>query len=185
MSDARTVTALLHEASRGDRTALSEVFPLVYETLRKLAHRELRHERPGHTLSTTALAHEAYLRLVGLERIEWQDRSHFFAMAARALRRVLVDHALARNARKRGGGATRLDLDETMLVSDESLDDILALNDALDRLAAVDPRVVQVVECRVFMGMTIEETSAALGFSAASAKRHWNAARVWLTRELS
>lgn len=184
MAEPSSVTGLLHEAGRGDRRALNKLVPLVYETLRGLAHRALRSERPSHTLNTTALAHEAYIELIGLQQIAWQDRSHFFAMAARAMRRILVDYAVARNALKRGGGAVAIELDEIALASESRIEEVLALSEALDRLEAVAPQAVRVVECRVFTGMTIEETAAALDLSPATVKRHWSAARAWLNREL-
>jgi RNA polymerase sigma factor (TIGR02999 family) len=179
------VTRLLRDASRGDRQALDEVVPLVYDTLRRLAHRALREERRGHTLSTTALAHEAFLELQNITRIEWQDRSHFFAVAARAMRRVLVDYAVRRNAQKRGGGVAAVDLETVVFGTDDRLEEMLALNEALARLEAVAPSVVRVVECRVFVGMTIDETADALRLSPATVKRHWSAGRAWLNRELS
>ncbi len=185
MGESPTVTGLLRDAGRGDRRALDQVMPLVYETLRSLAHRALRRERPEHTLSTTALAHEAYLELVGVEDVVWQDRSHFFAIAARAMRRILVDYAVARNAQKRGGGAVVIELDDIALAIENHLEDVLALNEALGHLESVAPHAVRVVECRVFTGMTIEETAAALAMSPASVKRHWSLARAWLNRELS
>jgi RNA polymerase sigma factor (TIGR02999 family) len=161
----------------------------VYDTLRRLAHRALRHERDGHTLNTTALAHEAYLELLGMQRMEWQNRSHFFAVAATAMRRVLVDYAVARKAAKRGGNLPHIALTheaEWRLPGiDARLDDLVSLSDALDRLEVASPRAVKVVECRVMLGMTIEEAAAALELSPASVKRQWNVARAWLTRELS
>lgn len=185
MTESPSVTGLLREAGRGDRRALDQLVPLVYDTLRSLAHRALRHERPGHTLSTTALAHEAYLKLVGVEHIAWQDRSHFFAVAAQAMRRILVDYAVARKAKKRGGGAVPIDLDDIQLATDNQIEQVLVLNEALDRLESAAPHAVRVVECRVFTGMTIEETAAALDLSPATVKRHWSAARAWLNRELT
>src|SRR5262249_8162719 len=132
------VAALLADLSHGDRTALNQLLPLVYDTLRRLAHRALRGERRDHTLNTTALAHEAYVKLVGLERIQWKDRSHFFAIAALAMRRILVDHAVTRNAQKRGGGITPIELEEGLLVSDDRLEEVLMLDQALRRLEAID-----------------------------------------------
>jgi RNA polymerase sigma-70 factor (ECF subfamily) len=169
MSELADVTALLHQARNGQREALDRLMPIVYATLRRLAAGALRSERRGHTLSPTALANEAYLKLVALERVEWNDRVHFFAVAAGAMRRILVNHANARNAQKRGGGAVAVDLDSVTLATDEALGDVLA---------------VRVVECRVFMGMTIEETAQAMRLSPATVKRHWTAARAWLTRDL-
>jgi RNA polymerase sigma factor (TIGR02999 family) len=188
MAEDLTVTGLLHEASRGDREALDRLVPRVYETLRGLAHRELRRERPGHTLSATALAHEAYIKLIGLERIEWRDRSHFFAMAARSMRRILVDYAVSRKAQKRGGGAVPVSLmndDMPALANESRLEELLAVDEALTRLEAAAPVVVRIVECRVFAGMTIDETAAVLELSPATVKRHWTTARAWLNRELS
>ena len=181
------MTSLLRAIGHGDREAFDRLVPVVYRELRQLAHRALRRERPGHTLSTTALAHEAYLKLVTLDRIDWRDRSHFFAAAAGAMRRILVDYAVARRALKRGGGAVSRDgFDFTELAAlDERLDEMVTFNVALERLAAIDPRAVRVVECRVFMGMTNEETAAAAGVSPATVKRLWTTARAWLTRELS
>jgi RNA polymerase sigma factor (TIGR02999 family) len=185
VDDDRTVTTLLRHVSRGDPHAFDALVPVVYEHLRRLAHRALRRERRGHTLSTTALAHEAYARLVGLTRMQWQDRSHFFAVAAQAMRRILVDYAVSRKALKRGGAKLQaVDLDQITLVSDDRLDEVLMVDDALTRLAAIDPRVVRIVECRVFMDMTIDETASALDLSPASVKRHWTMARAWLTRDL-
>jgi RNA polymerase sigma factor (TIGR02999 family) len=180
-----SVTRLLQDASGGNREAFDRLVPLVYETLRRLAHRALRNERSGHTLSTTALAHEAYLELVGLERIEWRDRSHFFAVAARAMRRILIDYAVSRNAQKRGAGVVPLHVDDVVIASDDHIDEMVQLDEALGRLEALNARAARIVECRVFVGMTISETAAALDTSPASVKRQWNAARAWLTRELS
>jgi RNA polymerase sigma-70 factor, ECF subfamily len=184
-SEDPVVAALLADLSQGDRTALNRLLPLVYDTLRRLAHRALRGERRGHTLNTTALAHEAYVKLAGLERIQWQNRAHFFAIAALAMRRVLVDHAVSRTAQKRGGGITPVALDEGLLVSDDRLEEVLILDQALQRLESIDASVVRIVQCRIFVGMSIEETALALALSPATVKRHWQAARAWLTRELS
>ena len=180
-----SVTALLQDAGRGDRQALDRLVPIVYDTLRRLAHRALKHERRDHTLSTTALAHEAYLELIGLERIAWQDRSHFFAMAARLMRRILIDYAVSRSAQKRGGGAVAVPLDEAVLSQQVDVDALLVVSEALDRLESLDPRAARIVECRVFAGMSIDETAMALDVSAATVKRDWNATRAWLNQELS
>jgi RNA polymerase sigma factor (TIGR02999 family) len=174
------VTALLRRAHVDRRDALDSLVPIVYDTLRRIARQQLAGERRGHTLTATALAHEAYARLVGLTRIEWRDRAHFFAAAAGAMRRVLIDYAAARNARKRGSGAIAVELDLDGIVGDDRLDDLLAVHDALTRLETVHTGAARVVECRVFAGMTIEETAAALDISAATVKRHWELARVWL-----
>lgn len=179
------VTALLAEARHGRRAALDALVPLVYDTLRGLARRQLRRERHGHTLDPTALAHEAYARLVGLERIEWRDRAHFFAAAAGAMRRVLVDYAAARNARKRGNGAVPAALDTARPAVAHRVDEVLAVHEALGRLERQHALAARIVECRLFTGLTIEETAAALDISPATVKRHWEVARAWLIRDLS
>ena len=178
------LTARLRAARGERREALDALMPLVYQTLRRLAHRALARERPGGTLATTALAHEAYLRLAGLDRIDWRDRDHFFAAAAGAMRRTLVDRAVARRALKRGAGVPLLDVDEVSVGRDDRLDDVLVVEDALRRLESVHPGAVRIVECRVFLGMTVEETADAVGLSPATVKRHWIAARAWLARDL-
>lgn len=179
------VTRLLEAWSGGDRSALKRLIPLVYDELRRIAHRELSREAPGHTLSTTALVHEAYLKLVQLDRIDWQNRAHFFAIGARAMRRILVDYAVRRKSLKRGGGRTPLPLDEAAAVTEEDLDTLLALDEALGRLEARKERYGRVVECRFFGGMSVEETAEALGVSPATVKRDWATARAWLNRELA
>lgn len=179
-----TVTDLLQQLSMGHRGAADDLLPLVYNELRRMAHRHLKSERPGHTLNTTALVHEAYLRL-GLDRMSWQDRGHFFAVAASAMRHVLIDYAEARRAEKRGGGAAHLPFDDTMVARECRLDDLLALDEALNRLGHVDPRQVMVVECHVFAGMSLDETAAVLGVSAATVSRDWTFARAWLNRALN
>lgn len=163
---------------------LDDLFPLAYAELRRMAHRRLRRERDGHTLDTTALVHEAYLKLSKLDRIEWQGRTHFLATAAQAMRRVLVDYAVRRNAQKRAGGRARVPLDRITVAVDEGAEDLLALNDALERLKAMDARQCRVVECRFFAGMSIDETAEALGVSPATVKRDWTHARAWLNRAL-
>ncbi|HET8653953.1 MAG TPA: sigma-70 family RNA polymerase sigma factor [Longimicrobiaceae bacterium] len=179
------VTQLLAELTHGGRDAVDRLYPLVYAELQRVAHRQLAGERPDHTLATTELVHEAYLKLVGLERIEWRNRAHFFAVAARAMRRILVDYAVSRGAQKRGGGGQRVALDAVELVADERGEDLLALDDALVRLEAIQERCARVVECRFFGGMSIEETAEALDVSPATVKRDWTVARAWLYRELS
>jgi RNA polymerase sigma factor (TIGR02999 family) len=178
------VTALLVEARHGRREALDALVPLVYDALRRMARQQLSRERPGHTLQPTALAHEAYARLVGLERIEWRDRAHFFAAVSGAMRRVLVDHAVARKARKRGGGAVAVTIETGMLAADDRLDDVLVVDEALARLEREHPSGARIVECRIFAGMTVDETATALGISPATVKRHWEVARAWLIRDL-
>lgn len=184
--DARPdVTALLRQMSDGSGEALDAIIPLVYRELRSIAQRHLRREDPGHTLNTTALVHEAYLRLVDLRRVEWQDRVHFFAMASRMMRRVLINYARRRKRTKRGGGRIPVSLQEVSLPIHEHLDDLLALDQALTRLEAVDERRCRVVECRFFAGLDIEETAEALGVSPGTVKRDWRLARLWLNRQLS
>ncbi len=185
LSDEGEVTVLLRELSGGNREALEELVPMVYEQLRAIARHQMAREDEGHTLDATAVVHEAYLRIAQLNRIDWQDRAHFFAIASRAIRRVLVDHAVRRNAQKRGGNRQRIDLGDIALFDDDDTDAVLALNQALDRLEQLEPRQVRVVECRFFGGMSIEETSAALDISKATVKRDWLLARAWLNRELS
>jgi RNA polymerase sigma factor (TIGR02999 family) len=180
VSVSTSVTALLRRMDVDRRAALDELMPLVYDTLRGIAGRQLARERPDHTLSATALAHEAYFRLVGLTRIDWRDRAHFFAAAAGAMRRVLVDYAIARKALKRGAGARPVMFAATGLARAEPIDDVLAVHEALIRLERVHPGAARVVECRVFTGMTVDEAAAALNVSAATVKRYWELARVWL-----
>jgi RNA polymerase sigma factor (TIGR02999 family) len=182
------VTQLLHSASQGDAEALQRVLVLLHERLRRIAHRQLVHEGPGHTLETDGLVHEAYLRLEGLDRIQWRDRQHLLSMAARTMRRVLIDYAEHRRARKRGGGEVPVALEEAdaeVAVLDRQAEELHALEDALERLAAVSPRQGQVVECRFFVGLSIEETAEALALSVATVKRDWALARAWLNQELS
>jgi RNA polymerase sigma-70 factor, ECF subfamily len=163
---------------------ITEIFPLVYDVLRRMARRKLAGERTGHTFSTTDLVHEAYLKLARLDRIEWQGRSHFLAMAARAMRNILVTYALKRKAGKRGGGQVHDPLVDELAVAEAPTGDLLALHEALARLEAIDSRQSRVVECRFFAGMSIEETAEALDLSPASVKRDWALARAWLNREL-
>ena len=164
---------------------MEDLFPLVYDELRRIAARAMRGERSDHTLCTTALVHEAWLELSKLTRIQWQNRSHFLAIAAQAMRRVLIDYAVARRRQKRGGGQTVESLDEdAVAVVVEHADDILALDEALQRLTAMNDRHARIVECRFFGGMSVEETAEALGISPATVKRDWVLARAWLNREL-
>jgi RNA polymerase sigma factor (TIGR02999 family) len=178
------VVERLVAARRGDRAALDELFPLVYDVLRRIAHRKLSSERSGHTLSTTDLVHEAYLKLVRLDRIEWQGRAHFLAIAAQSMRHILVNYALKRKADKRGGGLSNAPLTDESAVTGAPMSDLLAIHEALQRLELIDARQSRVVECRFFAGLSIEETADALGVSAASVKRDWALARAWLNREL-
>jgi RNA polymerase sigma factor (TIGR02999 family) len=186
-------TELLLSLNDGNRGALNELVPLVYDELRAIARRKLRYERQGHTLNTTGLVHEAYLKLIGLDRVHWKSRAHFLAIAAQAMRNILVSHARRRKRIKRGGGAAHSPLETAANLSVEEAgglpvdeaDRILALDAALERLAVVNPRHARVVECRFFGGMTIEETAAVLEVSPGTAKRDWSLVRLWLGRELA
>jgi RNA polymerase sigma-70 factor, ECF subfamily len=179
------VTRLLVAWSDGDEEALAALMPLVYEELRRLAHRHLGRERAGHTLQTTALVHEAYLRLVDQKETRWRNRAHFIAVASQMMRRILVDYARARGYAKRGGGARRVSLDEAMVVSDERADDVVALDEALSALAQFDERKSRMVELRFFGGLSIEETAEVLGVSPGTVMRDWTLAKAWLQREIN
>ena len=179
------VTALLLAWSAGDREALARLFPLVYGDLRKRAEGYLRKERSGHTLQPTALVNEAYLKLVDQARVKWQNRAHFYAVASRAMREVLVEYARRHRAAKRGAGETRVALGDGDAVTPPRSLDLLALDVALDRLSALDERQGKLVELRVFGGLTIEEAAEALGISPATVSREWKHAEAWLTREMS
>jgi RNA polymerase sigma factor (TIGR02999 family) len=184
-SPASDVTALLLSWSGGERSAADRLIPVVYDELRRQAARAMRREGREHTLQATALVHEAYMRLVDQRRVEWRNRAHFFGIAAEVMRRVLIDHARARLAAKRGGGGMRITLGDASGISAPDVDaDVLALHEALDRLAGFDPDQARLVELRYFGGLTIEETAEALGVSAATVKREWVLARAWLRREL-
>jgi RNA polymerase sigma-70 factor, ECF subfamily len=182
--DTRQVTDLLLQMRHGDATAMDRLIPLVYEELRRMAHRQLRLERPGHTLGTTGLVHEAYARLVDQTQVEWRDRGQFFGAAARAMRRVLVDYARRNRAARRGGGAVRLTLSDDVAAAERG-EMLLALDEALDRLAALDRRLAQVVECRYFGGLTEQETAEVLGVTRRTVQRDWAKARGWLLLEMS
>jgi RNA polymerase sigma-70 factor (ECF subfamily) len=180
----KEVTQLLLDWSKGNQAALDRLTPLVYEELHRLAHQHISRERRDHTLQTSALVNEAYLRLIDQRNVHWQNRAHFFSIASRLMRRILVDHARAHHYAKRGGGALRVSLDEAALVSQERAEELVALDEALTSLAAVDPRKCQVVELRFFGGMSVEETAAALGVSAITVKRDWSTAKAWLHRAI-
>jgi RNA polymerase sigma factor (TIGR02999 family) len=176
----------LHEWSRGKEDALDALMPIVHAELHRQATNYLRRERIGHTLQATALINEVYLKLIDQREVNWQNRAHFFAIAAQAMRRILVDHARARHANKRGGVAEDLPLEEALLaVADEANVDIVALDEALRRLAAVDPEQERLVELRYFGGLSLEDAASALGISRASAGREWQMAKAWLKRELT
>jgi RNA polymerase sigma factor (TIGR02999 family) len=179
------ITHLLLAWGNGDQGALEALMPLVYDELRKVAARHLRRQRPGHTLQTTALVNEAYLRLIDSSQVQWQNRAHFFAVSATLMRRILVDFARERQNLKRGGGAEQVSLDEALVVAPERSADLLALDEALTRLAKLNPRQAQVVEFRYFGGLSEEETAEALKVSLRTVQRDWNLARLWLYRELS
>ena len=178
------VTRLLEELGRGSTGALDRLVPILYNELRQIARRHMRGERLDHTLDTTALVHEAYVKLVGLDRMHWQNRAHFLAVAAQAMRRVLVDYAVGRRTQKRGGARQRVALEDMPADRQQPIEMLLALDAALRRLESVDDRLTRVVECRYFGGMSVEETSQALQVSAATIKRDWSVARAWLNREL-
>lgn len=181
------MTHLLASASAGDEQAVSSLFTIVYDELRRMAASSLRRERPDHTLQPTALVHEAYLRLAHEPEARWENRAHFLAVAAQAMRRILVDHARARNARKRGGGDVRLPLEDVDSVTTALPPDLdlIVLDEALVRLAALDPRQARIVELRFFGGLTVEETATVTGTSPRTVKREWQVARAWLKRETS
>jgi RNA polymerase sigma factor (TIGR02999 family) len=185
LTQAGEVTVLLRQLAGGDRQALEDLVPLVYDQLRVIARRQMANEPAGHTLNATAVIHEAYLRIAELDRIEWGDRAHFFAVASQAMRRVLVNYANRRNTLKRGGDRRRVELDDFADAEGLDAETLMALDHALHRLEAVDERQVRVVECRFFGALSIEETAAALDVSIATVKRDWAMARAWLNRELS
>ena len=187
MSDsaAREITGLLQAWSAGDQGAMERLAPLIYRDLHRVAQRQMRRERDGHTLQTTALVNEAYLRLVDAKNVRWQDRAHFFAIAGQMMRRILVDSARTRAAGKRGGGGAAVPLDESIDAMPGSGRELIELDEALDALAQLDPRKAQVVEMRFFGGLSVDEIAEVLRISARSVMRDWNLARSWLLRELS
>ena len=178
------VTDLLVHWREGDQEALNKLIPLVYDELHKLASRYLRRERRDHTLQTTAVVHEAYLKLVNQRDANFENRLHFFAVAAQIMRRILVDYARRHHASKRGGDLYKLSLDEALVTSEEKGADLLALDEALERLAAIDQRQSRVVELRVFAGLTLEETAQALNISPSTVRREWSMAKAWLHRQI-
>lgn len=179
------VTQLLIEWSNGDKAALDKLMPLIHEELRRLAHHYMSRERRGHTLQTTALINEAYLRLVNRKNVHWQNRAHFFAIAAQCMRSILVDHARGLAYAKRGGGGTKIPLDDAMTVSREKAAEVVALDEALLTLSELDPKQSRVVELRFFGGLTIEETAEVLDLSPATIKREWMSAKAWLFNQLN
>ncbi len=183
MSD---VTQILSRIESGDPSAADQLLPLVYDELRRLAAQKLAHEKPGQTLQATALVHDAYLRLVDVEQAQhWNSRGHFFAAAAEAMRRMLVERARRKKRRRHGGGRNRVDLDTELLISDDTDDAMLSVNDALDQLATDEPQAAEVVKLRYFAGLTIEETAAAMNISVRTVNRHWTYARAWLYEQLN
>jgi len=178
------ITRLLHQLSDGDDNAVNALMPLVYEELHAMADRQMRRERSNHTLNSTALVHEAYLKLVDQNRVSWQNRAHFFAIAAQAMRRILINYAQARLAQKRGGGQILATFNEEELVRESRAGEIVALDDALTRLAELSERQSKVVEYRFFAGLTQGEIAEVLGVSVPTVRRDWRLARAWLAREL-
>jgi RNA polymerase sigma-70 factor (ECF subfamily) len=178
------ITQLLLDSSRGNREAIDELTPLVYQELRRIARGQMRHERPGSTLQPTALVHEAYFKLINQREVDWQSRAHFFAIAAQEMRRILLSYARSRRTQKRGGSGARLTLDERLAVSEDHAEDLIALDEALNRLAALDPRQARVVELRFYVELRVEEIAEVLGISAATVKRDWAMARAWLLQNM-
>jgi len=179
------VTGLLVAWGNGDQAALEQLIPLVHDELRRIAHRYMRGERPGHTLQATALVNEAYLRLVEVSRVRWQNRAQFFGVAANSMRRILVDSARAHRSQKRGGGMHAVTLDEALVVAEEPSAMLIALDDALEALKALDARKARVVELRYFGGLTVTETAEVLKVSPETVMRHWDFAKSWLSREMT
>jgi len=180
----KNLTILLNELSEGNNLAIEQILPLVYDELRKISSKYLKDEYRNHTFQTTELVHEAYLKLIGNQKISWQSRAHFFGIAAKTMRQILVDYARKRKAQKRGKGKTKLSLDDAQFVAGESDEQILALDEALKKLENVEERSSKIVELRYFSGLTIEETAELLNISAATVKRDWQFAKAWLYREI-
>jgi RNA polymerase sigma factor (TIGR02999 family) len=181
----QNITQLLEKWGNGNKEVLDELLPIVYDELRRQAARYLRRERVGHTLQTTALIHEAYIRLVDQRNVRWQNRAHFFGIASQLMRRILVDHARTKKRVKRGGSDVRVSLAEAMVATQAKDLDVLALDEALDKLATIDNQQARIVELRFFSGLTVEETSEVLSISPATVKRDWSMAKAWLHREIS
>jgi RNA polymerase sigma factor (TIGR02999 family) len=179
------LTQFLVDWSNGSEEALARLMPLVYDELRYLASRYLRHERAGHTLQTTALVHEAYIRLIDQHQVSWQNRAHFYGIAAQMMRRILVDHARGQQADKRGGGDPKLELDEAIAFAQEREVDLIALDEALTTLSTLDPRQSRIVELRFFGGLTVEEVAEVLAISRATIKREWSMAKAWLLLQIT
>lgn len=187
MTEAQThdLTQLLIEWSNGDQTALDKLVPVVEQELRHLAHHYMRRERAGHTLQTTALVNEAFVRMVNRKGVHWQNRAHFFGIAAQLMRTILVDHARSHASAKRGGGADKLELNEAVVISQDKASEVIALDEALKQLELIDPQQSRIVELRFFGGLTVEEAAEVLHVSPATIKREWSTAKAWLFRELA
>src|SRR5437667_5979699 len=185
MTPPQPVTQLLVAWGNGDETARDELMPLVYRELHRLAHQYMKRENPGHTLQTSALVNEAFVKLVDQRDVQWQNRAHFFGVAAQLMRRILVDYARSRQYLKRGGGARHVSFEEAAIVSQERATDVVALDDALTTLAAVDTRKAQIVELRFFAGLSIEETAEVLAVSPGTVMRDWTLAKAWLRKEMT
>ncbi len=181
----QNLTELLHEWQQGDKSALDKLTPLVYDELRRIAHRYVQRERDGHTLETTALVNEAYIRLMGQRKIAWQNRAHFFAVIAQVMRHILIDHARRRHNIKRGGLAQQVSLDDASLMTRERAAELVALDEALNELAKLDPRKSRVVELRYFGGLSLEETADVLDVSMMTVRRDWRAAKAWLFKAVT
>ena len=180
------VTLLLAQLREGNREAANDLIPLIYNELRRMAGSYMQHERPGHTLQATALVHEAYVRLAGEQQGPWQNRAHFFAIAAHTMRQVLLDHARRRHAGKRGGNnARKVEIDEVLLIAEDKLEDVIAIDEVLERLALIDPRQSRLVELRYFAGLSVEEAAEVMSVSPRTIKREWRSAKAWLHRELA
>jgi RNA polymerase sigma-70 factor, ECF subfamily len=184
-SSTSDLTELLIGWGNGDETALDRLMPIVDRELHLIAHYHMNRENPGHTLQTSALVNEAYLKLINQRDVKWQNRAHFFAIAAKFMRRILLDHAKAQHRAKRGGDAQHVPLSEAIINSEQPSADLIALDDALNKLAEIDPQKSKIVEMRYFGGLTMEEIAEVLGISAASVRRHWSMAKAWLRREVS
>ena len=180
------VTTLLAQVREGNQEAANRLIPLIYAELRRMASARMRRERRGHTLQATALVHEVYLRMTGGQQAEWQNRAHFFAIAAHTMRQILLDHARHRQAAKRGGSDNRrVNIDAELLIAPEKLEDVLALDEALERLEELEPRQARQVELRFFAGMSVEEAAEVMGMSQITLKRDWRSAKAWLHREMA
>jgi RNA polymerase sigma factor (TIGR02999 family) len=184
LQDSGEITRLLGQLHDGNHQAASELVPLIYSELHQLAASCMRRERPSHTLQATALVHEAYIRLLGQRDVDWQNRSHFFGIAAQVMRRVLLDYARKHHAVKRGGAHDKFRVDEALLVAEDRLEAVLTIDESLSRLEKIDGRQSRIVELRYFAGLNVDETAAALGISTATVKREWQFAKAWLQREM-